>query len=549
MKEVKFNAGDSAVIQLGEGLYKNTYGVLIEYITNSYDADATEVIIDIKRDVGEIIISDNGIGMSYDELKNVYMNVGLNRRKSKKDKTARGRLVTGRKGFGKLACFGLFKKFRIETIQGGLKSMLKIDTGYNSDGDFYYKALIDDKAIPTKDNNGTKIFLIDNNQNIPEDKQLSSSIAKRINILYGEKKDEDKFIIELGNYTIDKNFRHKEVIGELNKDNKIEYHIPKDIDKFLTDAADIEYVEKNNIHGIIIARNKTVNIKENKGIVLFARGKLCQEATYLDINPSNSFGYAYLYGELHVDFIDDENHQDNIGTDRTALKSTKTTEELFEIINKILKSFATLYDKDEKKRKETALDKYKKSEEYQSTKKIIDEISDNQVKQELTALYNMKLQDSIKDSAVDNSKVKFFKYIAQAITPTKILQSDQVFKNDAKDNISTSYDTLLDTICKKYGYSGKDGDTAFEQIYSENEKFAQINDLVRKQNLDTQKNIRASIRELGKTIVAMRNATVHTTDRKCFNETISKENSKRFLVLVDLFIEMDDLFFEISSNG
>lgn len=73
---------------------------------------------------------------------------------------------------------------------------------------------------------------------------------------------------------------------------------------------------------------KTVTIKENKGIVLFARGKLCQEATYLNINPSNSYGYAYLYGELHVDFIDDEK-QDNIGTDRTALKSTETTERLF----------------------------------------------------------------------------------------------------------------------------------------------------------------------------------------------------------------------------
>lgn len=62
----------------------------------------------------------------------------------------------------------------------------------------------------------------------------------------------------------------------------------------------------------------------------------------------------YLYGELHVDFIDDEK-QDNIGTDRTALKSTKTTEKLFDIINKILKSYANLYDKDEKEKKKQLL--------------------------------------------------------------------------------------------------------------------------------------------------------------------------------------------------
>jgi len=57
-----------AVVQLGENLYKNTYGVLIEYITNSYDADASYVNINIERDKGTIIIKDDGIGMSLQEL-------------------------------------------------------------------------------------------------------------------------------------------------------------------------------------------------------------------------------------------------------------------------------------------------------------------------------------------------------------------------------------------------------------------------------------------------------------------------------------------------
>ncbi|MEM5570728.1 ATP-binding protein [Aliarcobacter butzleri] len=539
MGKVEFNVGPNAVIRLGEDLYKNIYGVLIEYITNSYDADATVVNINVNS--SEITITDNGIGMSYDTLKNDYMDVGRNRRKNKSGKTTLGRLVTGRKGFGKLACFGLFKEFKIETVQDGLKSILKINTGYNQDGDFFYDAFIDDEAVPTKENNGTKVFLIDNNQSIPEDKNLASSIAKRLNIMYGKKEDEDKFVIELGNYTIDKVFRDNEVIKE--GGNKLDYRIPEDIDKFLTNTEDIEYIKNNKIHGIIIAREKTVNIKENKGIVLFARGKLCQEATYLNINPSNSYGYAYLYGELHVDFIDDEK-QDNIGTDRTALKSTETTEQLFKIINKILKSYANLYDKDEKEKKETAIDKYKNSEDFKDIKNTIDSISNDEIKKELLSLLDIKINNSIKDSTVDSSKIKNFKWIAQAITPTYILKSEQIFKNDAKDNISTSYDTLLDTICKKYNYNGKDGDVAFNEIYGENNtKYAKLSQLANSQNPDTQKNIKTSIRELGKSIAAMRNATVHTTDRKCYNETISKENSKRFLVLVDLFLEMDKLFY------
>ncbi len=541
MGKVEFNVGANAVIQLGEDLYKNIYGVLIEYITNSYDADATIVNINVDKSLGQIIIDDDGYGMSLDTLKNIYMNVGLNRRKDTSNKTKLGRLVTGRKGFGKLACFGLFKKFRIETVQDGLKSILKIDTGYSKEGDFFYNAFIDDEAVSTKDKNGTKVFLIENNQNIPDDKNIASSIAKRLNIMYGKEEDKDKFIIKLGNYRIDKAFRDDEVIKAGR--NKLDYLIPNDIDKFLTTTEDIEYVKNNKIHGIIIAREKTVTIKENKGIVLFARGKLCQEATYLNINPSNSYGYAYLYGELHVDFIDDEK-QDNIGTDRTALKSTETTERLFDIINKILKSYANLYDKDEKEKKETAIDRYKNSEDFKSIKNIIDSISNEDIKKELISLLDIKIKSSIKDSSVDSSKVKNFKWIAQAITPTYILKSDQIFKNDAKDNISTSYDTLLDYLCKKYNYNGKDGENAFNEIYSENStKYAKLSQLANSQNPDTQKNIKASIRELGKSIVAIRNATFHTTDRKCYNETISKENSKRFLVVVDLFLEMDKLFY------
>lgn len=46
--------------------------------------------------------------MTHEELSSVFMNVGLNGRK-KLNITQKGRQVTGRKGFGKLACFGLFE--------------------------------------------------------------------------------------------------------------------------------------------------------------------------------------------------------------------------------------------------------------------------------------------------------------------------------------------------------------------------------------------------------------------------------------------------------
>lgn len=539
--QVEFNVGANAVIQLGEDLYKNTYGVLIEYITNSYDADANEVEIKINRNKGEIIISDDGIGMSLKELQVDYMDVGLKRRKARPQRTKKKRLVTGRKGFGKLACFGLFKSIKVITVQDKLKSELNITTGYDSSGDFYYNANTSDKVKPTTEKNGTKIYLMESTQNIPEDKQLCDSIAKRLNIMYGSERDKERFIIKLEDTTIDKTYRDKEI---LNKDIKFTYTIPDHIERFLSNKEDIDYVINNDIKGTIIARGKTVNIKENKGIVLFARGKLCQEATYLDINPSNSYGYAHLYGELHVDFIDNQN-EDNIGTDRTALKETETTKKLFEVITKIMTSYATLYGEDEKERKDNAIDEYKKHNDYKNMQKTIEQISDRKLKKEIDKLLDVKIKNSIKDSKVNNEEVKSFQKIAESVTPTYILKSEQISKNDIKDNITTSYDYLIEYLRKKYSYTGLDGDVIFNQIYSTNDdnKFMILDKLILGLTGDTKKNAKASLRELGKAIVSMRNCIYHTSDRDCINNNISIELSKRFLIMIDLFIEIDTKFF------
>jgi DNA mismatch repair ATPase MutL len=72
MKNVTFDVGANAVVQLGESLYKTPYGVLIEYITNSYDADASFVNISIDRENKQVIIADDGIGMSRDNLEDFF---------------------------------------------------------------------------------------------------------------------------------------------------------------------------------------------------------------------------------------------------------------------------------------------------------------------------------------------------------------------------------------------------------------------------------------------------------------------------------------------
>ena len=72
------------ILQLGDKLIRNQKIVISELVKNSYDADASIVIIDMNdiddTEKGEIIIYDNGIGMDETMVENLFkMDVKTNR--------------------------------------------------------------------------------------------------------------------------------------------------------------------------------------------------------------------------------------------------------------------------------------------------------------------------------------------------------------------------------------------------------------------------------------------------------------------------------------
>lgn len=540
MKPVRFNVEGNAIIQLGEDLYKNIFGVLIEYITNSYDADASIVSIKIDRDKRKISIKDDGIGMSHNELQKSFLNVGLNcRKENNRSITKKGRAVTGRKGFGKLACFGLFDNFKIETIKDNEKSILEIRTWEDLNGDFHYEANINNKPEKTVENNGTTIYLFNNSQNIPQNKDIAESIAKRLNLMYEPNDNDDGFFIQLEDIPINKSYRDEIV---LNHDIKFTYEIPKDLKRFTKDKSTIEYIEKNNISGVVIAREKTVRIKENKGVVLFARGKLCQEATYLNINPSNNYGYAHLYAEFDVSFIDNKG-KDNIGTDRTALKSTEVTEELFEIIETLMKAYTRIYDEDEKERKEQAIEAFKGDEKYKNINDAIDKIENKELKKEVNKLFQMRINESITSKRIDEVSFDTFAMLTNSVISTHSVSSKQISKDEPKDNVITSYDFLMEYLRDKYTYLETDGAPIINHLYGQTSTNVRLSNLTNCLTGSVPQDLKKSMRELGSAIVNIRNSLQHTNNRVCINKNISIENSKRFLIMIDLFIELDKLFF------
>ncbi len=134
------------VDKLGVKLYDRVYAVIAELISNSYDADAENVII--RAPMGQFLaiksggkveskncsieIEDDGSGMSPDELQDFYLIVGAERRNDPK----RGdispkfqRKVMGRKGVGKLAPFGVCRVVEIVSA-GGKKVQDGKEEGY-----------------------------------------------------------------------------------------------------------------------------------------------------------------------------------------------------------------------------------------------------------------------------------------------------------------------------------------------------------------------------------------------------------------------------------
>ncbi len=107
--------------ELGELLVGRDSTALIELIKNSYDADATEVVVLGEKlndpSEGRIIISDNGTGMTPEEFENGFLRVASRLKMSGDRRSALfNRRFTGAKGIGRLAAHKLARLVEIESI-------------------------------------------------------------------------------------------------------------------------------------------------------------------------------------------------------------------------------------------------------------------------------------------------------------------------------------------------------------------------------------------------------------------------------------------------
>ena len=80
-KKYTFAISLSVLNHLGRNLYRNFITVLGEAISNSWDADANNVWIDIGKSDNNFFIRDDGCGMNSSDFQNKFLKIGYSKRK------------------------------------------------------------------------------------------------------------------------------------------------------------------------------------------------------------------------------------------------------------------------------------------------------------------------------------------------------------------------------------------------------------------------------------------------------------------------------------
>jgi hypothetical protein len=125
-EELVLTFAGNIVKHLGVQMYAGRpVPAIAELISNAWDADATEVNVRLPLEAAwdptnegqSIEVSDNGNGMTWEMVRDAYLDVGRDRREAESsDRSPGGRLVQGRKGVGKLAGFGVADVVEIQTV-------------------------------------------------------------------------------------------------------------------------------------------------------------------------------------------------------------------------------------------------------------------------------------------------------------------------------------------------------------------------------------------------------------------------------------------------
>ena len=141
-----FRVSTDILRRLGEELNPSFEHGIVELAKNSYDADATTftvVVTDAEKPGGSVFISDNGAGMSSNDIHDGWLVIGQSHKGSIK-RTPGGRIPAGYKGLGRLAALRLGRTASLATRP---KSPQQVEYRINIDWMAFDKAALVEQVL------------------------------------------------------------------------------------------------------------------------------------------------------------------------------------------------------------------------------------------------------------------------------------------------------------------------------------------------------------------------------------------------------------------
>jgi hypothetical protein len=328
-KEYKMTISRTTIDKLGIKLYDSPSAVVSELIANSYDADAENVEVEIPLDKWlatvqngkvvdkgfEIVIRDDGIGMNPDVINDFYLRIGTDPRKDPKRgprTLEKKRLRIGRKGIGKLAPFGICKKIEVITA-GGTKTPKGYEVAHfildyediNQETDQDYFPEIGKLNRRFSKKRGTTVRLFNfHHRRTPDAETFHRQVARRFGL---EQKD---FKITVKDTSTGNCFDIGELAVEIDEDTKI---VVDDRPVKLDDGTELP------VRGWVAYSKHPYPNEEVSGIRIYARGKFVSNAGIFGLRSGFTGEYtirSYIVGVIHADWIDSDDHEDLIRSDR-----------------------------------------------------------------------------------------------------------------------------------------------------------------------------------------------------------------------------------------
>ncbi len=297
---------------LGGQMYKQREPAIAELVANCWDAGATEVSVEVPeeneydRESSVIVIRDDGIGMTDDQVQDEYLVVGRNRRQQGAAVVG-DRPVIGRKGIGKLAGLGIASYVAVRTWQGGRLTEFTLDASrLKADPDIEVNEVIIPGLIKSAPQDygahGTEICLRGLKHVTPiRAENLHESLARRFSRRI---KGEMRILV------------NGETLKAPNLD--LEHRCPEE------DLREDELPSGLRIRYYYGFSRTVIPSKELRGFVVYVRGKTVQAPPFffdVEGTASGQHGTRYVTGEIEADFIDEgtDDESDIISTDRQEI--------------------------------------------------------------------------------------------------------------------------------------------------------------------------------------------------------------------------------------